>query len=93
MGYRRNRRGSHLSGKLFNKLLGDFLGAARPLDRWGKNGAGSRAKREELSKLALEVAEEMGTIPTRWAHLFHVLEGGEGLDAGKDLGTRTQGNS
>ncbi|CAJ1423754.1 unnamed protein product [Effrenium voratum] len=33
--------------------------------------------RNELSKLALEVAEEMGTIPTRWAHLFHVLEGME----------------
>eukprot|EP00435_Cladocopium_sp_Y103_P037112 s328_g9.t1 len=31
--------------------------------------------RREVSGLALKVAKELGTIPTRWAHFFHLLEG------------------
>lgn len=31
--------------------------------------------RRELSALASKVAMELGTIPTRWAHFFHRLEG------------------
>ena len=28
-----------------------------------------------MSRLALKVAKDLGTIPTRWAHFFHLLEG------------------
>eukprot|EP00434_Breviolum_minutum_P033522 symbB.v1.2.029665.t1/scaffold3277.1/size59865/4 len=31
--------------------------------------------RQEVSRLALKVAKDLGTIPTRWAHFFHLLEG------------------
>ncbi|CAL1144792.1 unnamed protein product, partial [Cladocopium goreaui] len=31
--------------------------------------------RREVSALASKVAQELGTIPTRWAHFFHRLEG------------------